>query len=275
MPPVSAGRATRVAQLLGMAPSPPPPGRIPAMLAARRRMIDLQRPIGVSHPGEHKLIARGNVSDMLLSDSSFPDVEGQWSSSPDERLKYRIEEANRTLDARAAGGLFSPTAAFPGIDHPFNRGVLGLVSYPQANRQTRRHEVMHGMTEAARQGLPGMPAWSRLAASNPLGLGRYLDELGATATEGTLAMAGRIPSWPSYAYQYAREGQPASAAAAAATYLVPVVGAGVGASLARDYILGEPQDKQQGDVQEVDNQRLRAAARFLQSPLGSVWLPGQ
>lgn len=231
-------------------------------------MIDLQRPIGLSHPGEKNLVARGSVSNMLLRDASLPDVEGRWSSFPDERLKYRIDEANQTLDAGAAGGLFSSTAAYPGIDHPLNSGVLGLVSYPQANRQVRRHEVMHGMAEAARRGLPGMPAWPRLAASNPLGLGRYLDELGATAAEGPLAMAGRTLSWPSYAIQYAREGDPASAAAAAATYLVPVVGAGLGVSLARDYILGEPQRGQQDEPQDIDNQRLRAV-------LGSVRLPGQ
>lgn len=203
---------------------------LPAMLAARRRMVDN---VMTSAGQAAELIARGpEAEDLVRLSAAYGD---HWGNHPAERLNARVSEARGSW---MNDGSFGPIA---------DDSVLGVVSYRRGNRGTRRHEVLHGLTEAARQGVGGMPYWSRVAASNPLGLGDFLDELSAQRAGGRSAM---LVPWPSYAIDYARQGAPASAAAAGIMAVPQVaagaaigLGAGLGAAALRDAMYPDDPDK--------------------------------
>ena len=222
MPPASASRATRVAQLLGLAPAAPPPGRIPAMLAARRRIID--QPMVPSVLEAEKLVpdalvARpGPVMDQYLS-GSFDD-DPLWNQA----LLHRAELGAENIVAGRWAGSF--------VDAPLKAaGYLGVASYPKdvpnasLARNVRRHEIMHGYNTAARQGLEGMPLSSRLVASAPSALSRPLDELAAQRAGGAAFMD--IP-WGAYAGQYAAAGELGAARVARALEAAQRARRGVG-----------------------------------------------
>lgn len=208
------GRATRVAQLLGLAPSPPPPGRIPAMLAARRRIID--QPMVPALDGSERLVpdalvARSGALDQVLS-GRFDDVSPEWR----EGVLRRADLGAENIVAGRWNGSF--------VEDPL---IGGVASYPRGvpnaglARNIRRHEIMHGYNAAARQGMDGMPLSSTLAAAMPRALSTPLDELIAQRVGG--AAFSEIP-WGLYAGQYAQEGQAGAAAVARGLQAAQVAG---------------------------------------------------
>lgn len=183
--PVSAARATRVAQLLGLAPAPPPPGRIPAMLAARRAMIDMPY-----HTAGDAIVVHPPVRRLMATERP----------KMDELLSEVV--ADRAIETLASGaqGAFAPMTQ--------ESAYVGLLSYPVGDRMTRKHELMHGYAEAAKQGLPGMPLGARMVASSPRFLADPLDEYLAMRADGTRFMD--IP-WGAYADDYRTRGQQGAA----------------------------------------------------------------
>lgn len=208
MPPVSADRATRVAQLLGMAP--PPPGRVQAMLQARRRIID--QPMVPSLTEAGKLVPDALVA---RADDLAPLIEGGVNDADLLRraaMQLRADAGAENIVAGRWGGSF--------VDAPLeSAGYLGVASYPRnvpnasLARNIRRHEIMHGYNTAARQGLEGLPLSSQVVASLPQSLARPLDELVAQRVGGNSFMD--IP-WGDYASSYAEAGQTGAARTARA-----------------------------------------------------------
>lgn len=181
----NAARASHIAKLLGLAPAAPPPGRIPAMLAARRAMIDMPHHTAgdtiVVHPARRRLTATERPKiDALLAEIA----------------------ADRAIDTLAEGavGVFSPMSK--------QSAYVGLLSYPAGDRNVRKHELMHGYAEAAKRGLPGMPLGARMVAASPGFLAEPLDEYLAMRADGTRFMD--IP-WAAYADEYRMRGQPGAA----------------------------------------------------------------
>lgn len=86
---------------------------------------------------------------------------------------------------------------------PANTGPLGVVSYRPGMPAVRRHEVMHGYNQAAREGVPGMPLASRLAAKLPSDMAVPFDEMIATRAGGKRIMD--VP-WGYYADRYRKQG---------------------------------------------------------------------
>jgi hypothetical protein len=253
--PASASRATRVAQLLGLAPAAPPPGRIPAMLAARRRIID--QPMVPSALDESRM-----VPDALVARAE--DITPLVSGSVNKADWLRRAAINAVADIGAkpiTAGEF--LGSFTGV--PMDKaGFLGVASYPRGagtdlSRNIRRHEVMHGYNEAARQGAEGLPFWSRVVAATPQAISRPLDELVAQRAGG--ASFSEIP-WGTYASQYANEGQRGQAAVArglqaaqvAGRYAPYLAGGAVGTGM---LAYGLSQD----DEEEQDRQALLAYLR--------------
>lgn len=197
MPPVSAGRASRVAQLLGMAPSPPPPGRVRAMLAARRRMVDAPytaRYVGVDLPdGSWVPAGRAIAARPVARDGSGLDYADEAFLR--QRAEAILTDRSNTL------GFFDPE--------------YNLVAYPSQGdkaRKIRRHEVMHAYNAAAEDDtIRGLPFAARVTgALRDKGdwttegqIGRVLDELVAQRVGG--ARFGDIP-WNRYGEQYKSEG---------------------------------------------------------------------
>lgn len=110
--------------------------------------------------------------------------------------------ADNAKDALASGaaGVFSPMTK--------QSAYVGLLSYPVDDRMIRKHELMHGYAEAAKQGLPGMPLGARMVAASPKFLADPLDEYLAMRADGTRFMD--IP-WGAYATDYRTRGQPGAA----------------------------------------------------------------
>lgn len=110
--------------------------------------------------------------------------------------------ADNAKDALASGaaGVFSPMTK--------QSAYVGLLSYPVDDRMIRKHELMHGYAEAAKQGLPGMPLGARMVAASPEFLAEPLDEYLAMRSGGTRFMD--IP-WGAYATDYRTRGQPGAA----------------------------------------------------------------
>jgi len=149
---------------------------LPAMLAARRAMIDARPGVAIDTP---LVTARG----------------GDWSAVNEADRMGLIDSGIDAIKDGKVGGLFNPSRGrFPGV---------GLVMYRQGDRATRRHEVMHGYTEAARMGYPGMPAVSRAAARLPNSLGVPLEEMASTRVGGGSLLTN---NWPWYASYYAKQG---------------------------------------------------------------------
>jgi hypothetical protein len=149
---------------------------VPALLAARRAMIDARPGVAIDIP---LVTARG----------------GDYSAVHDAYGLGLIDSGIDAINDGKVGGLFNPSRGrFPGV---------GLVMYRQGDRAARRHEVMHGYTEAARLGYPGMPAVSRAAARLPHSLGDPLDEMAATRVGGGSLLT---KNWPWYASYHAKQG---------------------------------------------------------------------
>jgi len=149
---------------------------VPAMLAARRAMIDARPGVAIDMP---LVTARG----------------GDYSAVIDAYGLGLIDSGIDAIKDGKVGGLFNAAGGrFPGV---------GLVMYRQGERATRRHEVMHGYTEAARLGYPGMPAVSRAAARLPNFLSGPLDEMAATRVGGRSLLTN---NWPWYASYHAKQG---------------------------------------------------------------------
>lgn len=215
--PASAARASHIAKLLGLAPAPPPPGRIPAMLAARRRIID--QPMVPSALDESRLVPDALVA---RADDIAPLINGSVNNA--DRLRQAALSVVADIGAKPiTAGEF--VGSFTGV--PMDKaGFLGVVSYPSGAstdlaRNIRRHEIMHGYNEAARQGMEGMPLSSRLVAAMPRALSRPLDELIAQRVGG--ASFSEIP-WGAYVSQYAQEGQSGAAAVARGLQAAQVAG---------------------------------------------------
>lgn len=227
------------------------------MLAARRRMIDRVLP---ADGGEAAIIPRGQDARGFAAEAAAPGAAREWTWSQPGRINYAIDDADRKYAAGEVLGQYQRIAE--GID---GGSVLGVVSYPAGNRATRRHEVLHGLTDAARMGVDGMPYWSRVAAANPLGLGAYLDELSATAAEGTAGLVKKTFAWPGYSLDYITHGEPASAAAAAASWLVPMAAVGTAVGTAAGGAIGAGADalgySRQPDDSENRTEELLAKIR--------------
>lgn len=201
-----AGRA--IAALVGVKPTA---SRVPALMAARRRIID-QPMVPSYYSGTlvpDALIARTDDLATLLDGSDSLAVNPQaMRLAP---LEYDWGEASRLLDAAELGaneviaqrafGTFVPARGAP---------YVGVASYPsgvpnaELARNVRRHEIMHGYNEAARQGFEGMPFASRLTASLPRPLSIPVDEMVAQGVGGTRALD--VP-WGVYAEKYAAGGE--------------------------------------------------------------------
>lgn len=200
-----AGRA--IAALVGGTPKA---SRVPALMAARRRIID--QPMVLSADAQ-KL-----VPDALITraDDLAPLVDGSGLAANAEGLRmapleYDWAEASRLSDAAELGaneviaqrafGTFVPARGAP---------YVGVASYPsgvpnaELARNVRRHEIMHGYNEAARQGFEGLPFASRLTASLPRPLSIPVDEMVAQGVGGTRALD--VP-WGVYAEKYAAGGE--------------------------------------------------------------------
>ena len=194
MPPIDkAGRA--IAALVGGTPKA---SRVPALMAARRRIID--QPMVLSADAQKlvpdALITRADDLAPLVDGSYMPD---DWRVADD--LARVAEAGARDVVADRAFGTFAKAPGAP---------YLGVASYvsgvPNAAlaRTARRHEIMHGYNEAARQGFEGLPFASRLTASLPRPLSIPVDEMVAQGVGGTRALD--VP-WGFYAERYAAGGE--------------------------------------------------------------------
>lgn len=167
--------------------------------------------------------------------------------------------ADRAKDALASGavGVFSPMSK--------QSAYVGLLSYPVGDRKVRRHELMHGYAEAAKQGLPGMPFGARMVAASPGFLAEPLDEYLAMRADGTRFMD--IP-WGAYADDYLMRGHPVAARVAHglhaaqmagrfASEYAPYIAAGAVGTGALAYGLS------QGDESDRDRQAALANLRSL------------
>lgn len=193
------------------------------MLAARRGMIDrvqsdLRQPL---------TITRGPAAAQVAQQAQLPGVQAAWSWDPAERVALRMQQADDGFRRGEWAGSFGATTIHPadmpsgsvtqeaaeGLLLPRKEEVLGVISYPRFERGVRRHELMHGYTEAARAGYEGLPAWPQAVGSMPRWLGRPLDELGAQRAGGTPFME---TPWGWYASYYAQSGDQGAARVARA-----------------------------------------------------------
>lgn len=201
------GRWDDLIRITGMA-SQPNPGRLRAMLAARRAMVDQQLLPGNvpqlrsrSPDTAHMAQDRDLWPQLDTSDTaSFGARLGKYMDQvgDNERVRLMAENARTVID-NGALGVFSTMP---------ERSPLGVVTYRAGDRATRRHEVMHGYNEAALRGYEGMPAASRVIGwlnQSPYGrpLGRVLDEAVAQRVGG--ASLADIP-WHAYASTYSNQG---------------------------------------------------------------------
>ena len=172
------------------------------MLAARRRMLDQK-----ITPAGPQLIAR--TADRKLPRPVFPGLENSQAAYLGEGLvAATLAEgaAERLAKDRRLAGIFVP------MD---DSGPLGVVSYRPGMTGTRRHEVMHGYNQAARQGVPGMPLPSRLISKLPRSVAVPFDEMIATRAGGDRIID--VP-WDYYAKGYREKGHLAAARIAEALH---------------------------------------------------------
>jgi len=194
--------STNILRKLMGKPVPPPPGRIPAMLAARRAMVDapyMTRFEGVDLPDGGWMPTKRLVEPNPLARSA-PGL------LPGDRDFLRMHAREHLDGNKDITGFYDPN--------------YGLVVYPDKHNATsvnpygtRRHEVMHGYNHAARMGAKDLPLMSRVASAVPHALSRPLDELIAQRVGGRAFM--EIP-WDWYANQYATEGSAGAARVARA-----------------------------------------------------------
>lgn len=239
---------TAVANAFGM--GQPSPDRIRAMLAARRRIVD-----NVVRPNPDPLSSRVAVMGVLKPRSG--EMRDLVSSILPEEVGAVRNKASDHLMPIWRGdvdGLFTNT---PGTH------AIGVASYRAGDWPTRRHELMHGYTEAARRGYGGLPLSARVSASLPEGLGVVADELVAQRAGGTAF--GDI-DWGWYASFYAAQGNKSAAAAARAMQAVqkagdyaPYVAAGAAGTGLMAYGLSQEDDS--GAVAQRDMDELMAYLR--------------
>jgi hypothetical protein len=223
MPPSASNIRSLLKVIAGSADDAARSTRTADLLKARRAMID-------ARPG-----LRSEIPLITPRD-------GVWPS--DGRTYEDIENLVGMVQRGDVRGVFSPS----GQNHP----KVGIVAYRQGDRGTRRHEVMHGYTEAAGRGYPGMPPIAQLAASLPRALGVPLEEIVATQAGGRSAL---VKNWPWYSQYYARSGHYGPAATYAgmgAAQLAVPVAAGYGAGmLARQVMPLPPSDDEEGGGQDA------------------------
>jgi hypothetical protein len=211
-----------------------PPSRLPAMLAARRAILDNRVADGVSTLRVPRYTPAAGLPD------EFEEFFAAFMRNITDDERAAARSGTELMSGRGALGVFSPT--------PGERRV-GVASYPVDDYSTRRHEIMHGYTEAARRGHPGMPLISQAAARLPHFLGRPLDEAAAQVVGGTRL---RDIPWGRYADIYRQQGEAGPArvaaaldgaqrvgrslpeAAAAAATTTAVAGAGIAIGLPQD-----------------------------------------
>jgi hypothetical protein len=175
--------------------------QVRSMLAARRRMVDQHMVPAAGEalrPGG--LVGRSPEAKQLVQNA---ELMSEFGSGHKSRLGNRARLGAEPILAHQAAGTFTNSP----LDET---GFLGVVSYPKdvpnvsMARNIRRHEVMHGYNEAARQGMEGMPLWSRVTGSMPSAVRRPLDELVAQSAGGDKFMD---INWDWYAKLYADQGQ--------------------------------------------------------------------
>ena len=179
---------------------------LPAMLAARRAIID--QPMVPAVGAVNKL-----VPDALVARS--PDLQ-QVIDAPSAAIDLWSSKAIQSVAERGAAPIIEGRWAgvFSGNADPTARDWIGVASYPSdvpnksLARSVRRHEIMHGYNNAASRGFEGLPFWSRVVGSMPEAIARPLDELIAQRVGGAGFMD--IP-WDSYARTYASQGSPGAA----------------------------------------------------------------
>lgn len=177
---------------------------LPAMLAARRAIID--QPMVPAVGVVNKL-----VPDALVARSPRLQ-EALTHPAGDLRTARSIVDVSAMGAEPIVAGRWAGSFA-PNIDQAAQDWV-GVASYPRGvpneslAREVRRHEIMHGYNAAARRGFEGMPFWSRVAANSPPSIANPLDELIAQRAGGVGFMD--IP-WGNYARSYASQGANGSA----------------------------------------------------------------
>ena len=179
---------------------------LPAMLAARRAIID--QPMVPAVGAVNKLVPDALVARspelQRVIDAPSAAID-QWSSKAIQNAAER--GAAPIVESRWAG-------TFADNADPIAQDWVGVASYPHgvpnaaAAREVRRHEIMHGYNHAARRGFEGLPFWSRVVGNAPGAIARPLDELIAQRAGGAGFMD--IP-WDSYARTYASDGSPGAA----------------------------------------------------------------
>jgi hypothetical protein len=225
---------------------------IRALLAARRKMVDASPSTWRPVPGEPPI-------PLVISRTGASPSRGAWKD---------IDRVIQNIDRGVGGGFFaSSTGRYP---------ELGVVAYKQGDYGTRRHEVMHGYTEAARQGYPGMPLASRVAARLPHSLSTVLDEMAATSAGGGSVF---LKNWPFYARYYAERGDygPAAlyggiSAAQAAAPVAAAVGLGLGIRRLRGD--GEVEEDPPAEAEELGELSPEDRIRYL-ALLGDHFLGDQ
>lgn len=216
--------STNILRKLMGKPVPPPPGRIPAMLAARREMVDAPytaRFEGVDLPDGGWMPTKRLVEPNPIERGATGLIPQDWDFLRMHAREYL--EGNKDV-----AGFYDPE--------------YGLVVYPDKRNATfgnphgiRRHEVMHGYNHAARMGAKDLPLMSRVASAVPHALSRPLDELIAQRVGGRAFM--EIP-WDHYANQYAAEGS--AGAARVARALIAAQNAGRLGGRAIDFAVDHP-----------------------------------
>jgi len=179
------------------------------LLAARRRMLDQ----AVTPSGVTRAV---RTVDGQLPRPAFPGMENSTLLRVAEGLALdtlAADAAKQMADDPRIMGHFMPM--------PSNTGPLGVVSYRPGMPDVRRHEVMHGYNQAAREGVPGMPLASRLAAKLPRDMAVPFDEMIATRAGGERIMD--VP-WGYYADRYRKQGNNQAARIAGALHAAQVAG---------------------------------------------------
>jgi len=191
------------------------------MMAARRRIIDQPMVPSVMEPGKlvpDALVPRSASTRSLLDAHLLDDGHPLGPRDPAAREAIRQWLAMEDIADAGASGVTSGKW-LGSFAHRPDTDFLGVLTYPKGvpnaamARGSRRHEVMHGYTEAARRGMEGLPLWSRATAAAPPALSIPMDELGAQLAGGAAFMD--IP-WGWYAQKYSQKGHAGAARTARA-----------------------------------------------------------
>jgi hypothetical protein len=181
------------------------------MLAARRRMVDVPYKKGFDGID---LPEGGWIPTKRRIDAS-PVARGVPALAT-WRKDLLAEYVRETLDKNPSwAGFYAP--AFNTVVYP----DASNAAYGRSHRTIRRHEVMHGFNQAARDGVSGMPISSRLIAKLPENVAIPLDEMIATRAGGDRILD--VP-WAKYAETYRKQGDNRAARIADALHAAQVAG---------------------------------------------------